>query len=129
MVSEIYPVRPLAKFVHKIIRPETILMLEDKEPVVKWPFLIGFERFRSAGGRTQRDGDNMWEKNIYRHPYCQGEHPEVDYVMQHDIYSIGIFLLQISMSTPFAIWKAENGSFVAHPYLVVLVAEANSRAK
>jgi len=50
-------------------------------------------------------GDENWEQNVYRHPSRQGMNPEEDYVMQHDIYSLGVCLLEIGL------WQ----SFVAYP--------------
>lgn len=57
-----------------------------------------------AYGRTLRSGDSDREKNLYRHPHRQGLNPEENYTMQHDIYSLGVCLLEIGM------WK----SFVSY---------------
>jgi len=94
------------QFVHKNIRPDTIIVLEQKDNVsMRWPFLIGFESFRIAEGKTTRSGDTSWEKNLYRHPARQGLRPEEDYIMQHDIYSLGICLLEIGLWTSFLLWS------------------------
>jgi hypothetical protein len=58
-------------------------------------FLIGFDKFRLEEGRTQQLGDDSFEKNLYRHPSRQGLSPENDYMIQHDIYSLGVCLLEI----------------------------------
>ena len=50
-----------------------------------------------ADGQTRRSGDSVWEKNLYRHPYRQGLNPEEIYVMQHDIYSLGVCLLEVGL--------------------------------
>ncbi|KAH9897215.1 hypothetical protein F4778DRAFT_772050 [Xylariomycetidae sp. FL2044] len=81
-------------FVHKNIRPDTILLLSSvgeeenkaktgraKETAV----LVGFDAFRSADGNTNRVGDDSWEKNLYRHPSRQGSAPQTDYDMRHDV--------------------------------------------
>ncbi|PYH41659.1 uncharacterized protein BP01DRAFT_360146 [Aspergillus saccharolyticus JOP 1030-1] len=111
-----------AGFVHKNIRPETVLIFENKatpshpEPTLPPPtpdhhnpnmrtqsdrlgpsFLIGFERFRRAEGHTDRFGDLAWEKNLYRHPSRQGLQPEDIFEMRHDIYSLGVCLLEIAL--------------------------------
>jgi hypothetical protein len=39
--------------------------------------------------------------NLYRHPSRQGEYPEEEYIMQHDIYSLGVCLLEIGLGTSF----------------------------
>jgi hypothetical protein len=86
-------------FVHKSVRPETILVFQDSQrPAQLGPlFLLGFKSFRTADGRTQRLGSSASEENIYQHPERRGIHPEADYIMQHDIYSLGVCLLEIGL--------------------------------
>lgn len=84
-------------FVHKSIRPDTILVLQDAETDLAATFLLGFEKFRTADGRTLKTGDSAWDKDLYRHPQRQGLNPEDAYVMQHDIYSLGVCLLEIGI--------------------------------
>jgi hypothetical protein len=91
-------------FVHKNIRPETLVTFEGPKSVIESCFLIGFEKFRNADGRTLKVGDAAWEHNLYRHPQRQGVQPEEIYSMQHDIYSLGVCLLEIGL------WD----SFVSH---------------
>jgi serine/threonine protein kinase len=90
-----------SQIVHKNISPQTVLLLENTVTGVESPFLVGFEKFRRAEGRTYMSGDSFWEKNIYRHPKRQGERPEEEYRMQHDIYSLGVCLLEIGLGTSF----------------------------
>jgi hypothetical protein len=91
-----------SRIVHKNITPETILLLQDaSSDALDAPFLIGFEKFRFAEGRTYMTGDPFWEKNMYRHPRRQGELPEEEYKMQHDIYSLGVCLLEIGLGSSF----------------------------
>jgi len=85
-------------FVHKNIRPETILVFDYGE--AKSSFLVGFENFRAAKDGTLKIGDSLLERELYRHPLRQGNHPEQQYVMQHDIYSLGVCLLEIG------VWKS-----------------------
>jgi hypothetical protein len=84
-------------FVHKNVRPENILILKGLEAPIGHPYLVGFEHFRAAEGNTSRLGDTMWELNLYRHPRRQGDRPEEAYVMQHDIYSLGVCLLELGL--------------------------------
>lgn len=86
-----------AQFVHKNISPETVLLLKDDSSTLGMPFLVGFEKFRLADGRTYHIGDSLWQQNLYRHPTRQGLRPIEDYRMQHDIYSLGVCLLEIGM--------------------------------
>jgi hypothetical protein len=62
-------------------------------------------------------GDSAWEKNLYRHPSRQGSAPTEDYIMQHDIYSLGVCLLEIGLWRPFVSYN-ENGS-AAFPTLAL----------
>ncbi len=58
-------------FVHKNIRPETVLIMSAGDgaggPSGPSAFLVGFQNVRTAEGRTLRCGDQDWEKNLYRH--------------------------------------------------------------
>ncbi|KAH7464179.1 hypothetical protein FOMA001_g17882 [Fusarium oxysporum f. sp. matthiolae] len=84
-------------FVHKNIRPEAILMLLDERSATRSPFLVGFENIRKEDGRTYRRGDFDWQRNLYRHPTRQGGSPSMEYIMQHDIYSLGVCLLEVGL--------------------------------
>jgi hypothetical protein len=90
-----------ADLVHKNIRPETIVVFEDSSDPLPVSFLLGFERFRPFKAGTSLTGDMVWERNIYRHPKRQGIKPEDEYIMQHDIYSLGVCLLEIGLWTSF----------------------------
>ena len=92
-------------FVHKNIRPENILGFQKDHVSFGSFFLTGFEAVRMADGRTRRLGDPAWERNLYRHPHRQGLNPEADYVMQHDIYSLGVCLLEIGMWESFVCYN------------------------
>lgn len=50
-----------------------------------------------ADNKTLRLGSSVWAENIYQHPDRQGKNPDADYVMQHDIYSLGVCLLEIGL--------------------------------
>lgn len=92
-------------FVHKNIRPETVLGFQTNGSGSDSFFLVGFENIRLADGRTLRSGDTTWEKNLYRHPYRQGLNPEDIYTMQHDIYSLGVCLLEVGLWESFLFHK------------------------
>jgi len=98
--------------VHKNITPETVILLADSATGRETPFLVGFEKFRRAEGRTFMSGDLFWEKNIYRHPKRQGERPEEAYTMQHDIYSLGVYLLEIDLGASFVRFDATSVRYV-----------------
>ncbi|RDW64346.1 uncharacterized protein DSM5745_09757 [Aspergillus mulundensis] len=52
-------------FVHKSIRPDTIVVFETQDSPFGPSFLIGFERFRPGDAGTFLTGDSSWEKNLY----------------------------------------------------------------
>ncbi|KAH8431089.1 uncharacterized protein LDX57_008750 [Aspergillus melleus] len=87
-------------FVHKNIRPETILLLTNDSSVGS-AFLIGFDSFRMAEGKTLRKGDAAWERSLYQHPSRVGQVAAEDYIMQHDIYSLGVCLLELGLWVSF----------------------------
>ncbi|KAK4183352.1 hypothetical protein QBC35DRAFT_114760 [Podospora australis] len=92
--------------VHKNIRPENILVFPSPEQgqcvtppqlAMGESYLIGFSQFRNINLETNRLGDTAWHRNLYRHPTRQGICILERYVMQHDIYSLGVCLLEIGL--------------------------------
>jgi hypothetical protein len=53
-----------ARFVHKNIRPETIVVFENEKSKIGASFLLGFEKFRHEDGQTYGAGDGLWEQNL-----------------------------------------------------------------
>ncbi|OJJ31966.1 hypothetical protein ASPWEDRAFT_43971 [Aspergillus wentii DTO 134E9] len=104
-------------FVHKNIRPETILLLQSESTGFGSSFLLGFGNFRSADGRTLQAGDSDWEKNLYRHPRRVGLVPEDEYIMQHDIYSLGVCLLEVGLWETFVLYDDQGGNPRPSPIL------------
>lgn len=94
-----------AGLVHKSLRPETVLMLEDNQaPLLESRyrlFLTTWTMLRSEGDATARKGSNDWTENIYRHPRRQGLKIERRYTMRHDIYSLGVTLLELGLAQTF----------------------------
>ncbi|KAL8777604.1 MAG: hypothetical protein Q9213_007790 [Squamulea squamosa] len=96
------------QFVHKSLRPENIVCFATPGRYPDKPYMIGLDRFRFIDARSMRVNDDLWYKDIYRHPSRQGIRPERDYIMQHDIYSLGVCLLEIGLWQSFVKW--EDGS-------------------
>ncbi|KAI8950136.1 hypothetical protein F4801DRAFT_363059 [Xylaria longipes] len=92
-------------FVHKNIRPETILLFDDSQTKKSLTFLVGFEGFRAVDGATAQRGDAELHRDLYRHPSRQGLVPEERYSMEHDIYSLGVCLLEIGLWESFITYK------------------------
>lgn len=97
-------------FVHKNIRPESLLVFETVTSGAQTSnlFLVGFENFRRDHGQTLRVADDLVERNIYRHPSRQGINPLENYTMHHDIYSLGVCLLEIGLWESFVSYDAQN---------------------
>lgn len=89
-------------FVHKNIRPENFIGFSSSH--LGSFFLIGFEQVRSADGLSYLQGDTDWHKNLYRHPLRQGPFPSEAYRMQHDMYSLGVCLLEIGLWNSFVLY-------------------------
>ena len=85
------------QFVHKSLRPENVICFTTQGECPDKPYMIGLDRFRLIDARSMRLSDDLWYKDIYRHPSRQGIRPEKDYIMQHDIYSLGVCLLEIGL--------------------------------
>ncbi|KAL4918418.1 hypothetical protein BDW62DRAFT_200798 [Aspergillus aurantiobrunneus] len=94
-------------FVHKNIRPESVLCFEDAQATRSHAFLVGFDAFRAADAGTLMGGDMSWARNVYRHPRRQGMDPSDKYSMQHDIYSLGVCLLEIGLWESFVEYAHE----------------------
>ncbi|KAF2488145.1 hypothetical protein BDY17DRAFT_245033, partial [Neohortaea acidophila] len=103
-------------FVHKNIRPENLIGFGDAR--LNPFFLIGFEQVRSADGRTYLQGDTEWQKSLYRHPERQGLFVQERFTMQHDIYSLGVCLLEIGLWDSFMLYEEDGKTPVPNPTLL-----------
>ena len=95
-------------FIHKNVRPKTILGFINQDSELGLFSLVGFKKLRMADRRTLQRGDLAWEKNLYRHPGRQGLKPEEIYTMQHDIYSLGVCLLEIGIWSSFVLYTQSD---------------------
>lgn len=89
-------------FVHKNISPYSTILFKENEGQLT-PFLLGFNKFRHNQQETNRTGDNDWWRNLYRHPERQGTESIQRFIMQHDIYSLGVCLVEIGLWTSFVL--------------------------
>jgi serine/threonine protein kinase len=109
-------------FVHKNIRPESVLCFEEDSsrlgdqdetsssvffpaPTKSHACLVGFDAFRVVDGGTLLGGDLTWERNVYRHPLRQGTNPTEVYRMHHDVYSLGVCLLELGLWESFVEYR------------------------
>lgn len=96
-------------FVHKRIKPESIIIFDNDAsstfPVsIGQPFLTGFIHSRLDTGATNLEGDHAPEDCIYQHPERWGIRAEHKYSMLHDVYSLGVVLLEIGLWKTFVKW-------------------------
>jgi hypothetical protein len=108
-ISEVVLNVHLCHFVHKNIRTETILVFQRKaaddtptgSSTIGVPYLTKWTMLRKDNHTSSRSGDSEWMRNIYRHPQRQGDQPQERYNIRHDIYSLGVCLLEIGLWKPF----------------------------
>lgn len=97
--------------VHKHIRPENILLLSTGDDAPPTVFLAGWQYARNVDGRvTKLIGESTWQRAIYQHPERQSDHVDNEYCMGHDIYSLGVCMLEILTWDPLAITTGDGDS-------------------
>jgi len=107
----------VCNLVHKNIRPEALLNFPsgtDKDSGGNL-YLFGFDGFRNLHNQTLRKGDSAFERNLYRHPSRQGLAVQDNYVMQHDIYSLGVCLLEIGLWESFITYPSDENASPPEP--------------
>lgn len=93
--------------VHKSIRSRAILLIADQTDQSKSPrlFLQDWTFVRRQTAATSQNGTvDAWQRIIYEHPErqrSQDHYPETDYQPEHDIYSLGVVLMEIILWMPF----------------------------
>jgi hypothetical protein len=102
--------------VHKCIRPESVLLFEPipgdfpeiKYPkVIGAPFLVDWEHVRKTVEASKRQAYDDWAMAMYQHPERQarpGSVAESSYNIGHDIYSLGVCLLEIGLWDSFIVY-------------------------
>ncbi|KAM0340368.1 hypothetical protein ACHAPU_010504 [Fusarium lateritium] len=134
-----------ANFVHKQIRPDTIIILDQMPSIelsvsavgatdpakltypyaISNPFLVGFDNVRKVDAASLMLPVEEWEKNMYLSPERHRLQPGDEFNMQHDLYSLGVVLLEIAFWTSFQdkkssqlgkiIWRDESQSDLRSP--------------
>jgi hypothetical protein len=97
--------------VHKNIRTNTILLAVEEHDDQKSlstpptelgnPYLTTWTLLRKATGLTSGPGATGTLEDFYRHPKRRGIQPEQRYNFGHDLYSLGVCLLEIGLWEPF----------------------------
>ncbi|KAK1831487.1 hypothetical protein QBC39DRAFT_351436 [Podospora conica] len=91
-------------WVHKSFRSSNILFFPDESPspsAVDNPYLVGFEYAREDAGFSDNPVYPDIATDIYRHPQTWGK-PTTNFQKMHDIYSLGVVLLEIGLWQPVA---------------------------
>lgn len=100
------------EFVHKNIRPENIIIFETQLSGVSAkeqsrqrfpfkigePYLVGYDGARNEVAETRLLDVTQWQRRLYLSPDRQDmTNVQVKYSMKHDIYSLGVVLLEIAL--------------------------------
>ncbi|KAK3646864.1 hypothetical protein LTR56_008352 [Elasticomyces elasticus] len=108
-------------WLHKSIRSENVLfghenLSEDpagRRPSYTSPYLVGFEFSREQSDITSNEQDGMLIRNLYRHPDRQGAPedggPEIRFGPLHDLYAIGVVMLEIGLWRPAMEFEKDYG--------------------
>ncbi|CCC13697.1 hypothetical protein SMACR_08200 [Sordaria macrospora] len=108
LVKAVYGVH-LYGYVHKNVRPETILCLEE----------------RAHFTELRKDILIMQTARLYRHPDRQrADMPPEYYLMQHDIYSLGVILLEIGYWLSFVRYEADRATPLIRSELLGILEKA-----
>ena len=92
--------------VHKNISPLSIAMMTFTDGSStnsihqQLLFLLDWHYVRRASNASNRAGETQWWRGVYCHPKRQMQLAQEDYNMGHDIYSLGVCMLEI------LIWKS-----------------------
>ena len=100
------------KLVHKSLRPRSILMLsetQNQNPSKKM-YLQDWTYVREFEGATSQMGQSEWQKRIYQHPERQGKYADTVYFPKHDIYSLGVCILEILLWKPFVVRTSQTNT-------------------
>ncbi|KAL8878254.1 MAG: hypothetical protein Q9198_003895 [Flavoplaca austrocitrina] len=104
-------------WLHKSIRSETVLLLSEATttsppsrapPNLEHPRLSGFEYSRLDNDFTSANHDFDLQRNIYRHPE-RWDYPKESFSKIHDIYSLGVVLLEIGLWEPIINFDGKKG--------------------
>lgn len=82
---------------HKSVRPRAILVLTPIDPASREMKLSlqDWSLVHEISGATTQLGETQWQRAIYQHPQRQTQYAESAYEPKHDIYSLGVSILQV----------------------------------
>lgn len=112
-------------FVHKNIRPDNIIVFEPQLPAtasvsdreacrfpiaIGQPYLAGYDGIRKEEAATLMVDTIEWHQRLYLPPErLRGKPQRTKFTWKHDVYSLGVVLLEIAMWENFADGKGRMG--------------------
>ncbi|KAG4440556.1 hypothetical protein IFR05_003972 [Cadophora sp. M221] len=75
-------------------------------------YLTYWTMLRRMTDLSSRMGDVGWIRGIYQHPHRQGLQPQQRYNIGHDIYSLGVCLLEIGLWETLSVIKSETDALL-----------------
>jgi hypothetical protein len=98
--------------VHKSLRPHSMLILSKAQTqdasrkvyLQDWTYVRQFEDASSILGQK------LWQKRIYQHPERQGKYVDAVYKPKHDIYSLGVCILEILLWKSFVVRRSATST-------------------
>jgi serine/threonine protein kinase len=114
-------------FVHQSLRTNNVLVATFETGTSMSGYISGFERSRpNAGSSNQKRSDADWKNNIYRSPErvaTTDEEVIKRHTMSHDIYSLGVVLLELGLLEPLtakeSMFKGQNAQAVRENLLLL----------
>ncbi|TKA64851.1 hypothetical protein B0A49_06328 [Cryomyces minteri] len=118
----------LVKCVHESFRSENILLFPSPAPNTppskpesrldfRNPWVFGFEFSRPELGFSSGRADRCLARDVYRHPSRQGR-PNEPFKKLHDIYALGVVLLEIGLWQPALTLEREQFKRVRDPFTI-----------
>ncbi|KAK0515020.1 hypothetical protein JMJ35_002399 [Cladonia borealis] len=106
-------------WVHKAIRSSNVIVLQSSQipetrryPIsLGDPYLVNLESARGVqehSDPSDRLKRALFEQDIYDHPYrvSEGQNVDLKYSMVHDVYSLGVVLLEIGFWNPMTLYQS-----------------------
>ncbi|RSM13599.1 hypothetical protein CDV31_005769 [Fusarium ambrosium] len=81
-------------------------------------FLVNWRLVRKVANATTMQGETQWWRQVYQHPTRHLELAEMEYSMGHDIYSLGVCMIELLLWKPLVIQTSIDDSPVVSPIFI-----------